>query len=62
MTPTASEVDVDEHGAVVLPLSVLAEAGIAAGERLLAVAQGDGRIVLRRLDDAVDSLMHGLPL
>jgi bifunctional DNA-binding transcriptional regulator/antitoxin component of YhaV-PrlF toxin-antitoxin module len=62
MIPTPSEVTVDQNGMVALPISILVEAGITPGDRVLAVSQGDGRIVLRRLDDAVDALLRGIPV
>ncbi|MFE1032473.1 AbrB/MazE/SpoVT family DNA-binding domain-containing protein [Streptomyces sp. NPDC058807] len=57
-----SEVTVGADGTVALPMSILAEAGINPGETLLAHSDGDGRIVLRRLDDAVSDLISGRPL
>lgn len=43
-------------------MGVLVEAGLATGDRLLAYSDGDGRIVLRRHDDALDDLLNGRPL
>ena len=40
-------------------MGILAEAGLDAGSAVLACSDGDGRIVLRRLTDAMDDLLHG---
>ncbi|MFF9524946.1 hypothetical protein ACF1DV_23645 [Streptomyces achromogenes] len=47
----------DENGRVELPMGLLAEAGLGCGSRLLAYSAGDGRIVLRRAEDAVADLL-----
>lgn len=52
-----AELDVDEAGRVELPLGILAEAGISPGTRLLVFSDGDGRIVLRRVEDAINDLL-----
>lgn len=52
-----SELDVDEAGRVELPLGILAEAGISPGTKLLVFSDGDGRIVLRRAEDAINDLL-----
>ncbi|MFF7793998.1 AbrB/MazE/SpoVT family DNA-binding domain-containing protein [Streptomyces sp. NPDC007991] len=52
-----SELDVDEAGRVKLPLGILAEAGISPGTKLLVFSDGDGRIVLRRAEDAINDLL-----
>ncbi|MFD9039560.1 AbrB/MazE/SpoVT family DNA-binding domain-containing protein [Streptomyces bottropensis] len=62
MIRSPSEVVVDEHGTVALPMSILAEAGINPGETLLAISDGDGRIVLRRLEGAITDLLNDRPL
>ncbi|MFG2562404.1 hypothetical protein [Streptomyces sp. NPDC048496] len=62
MIRSPSEVVVDEHSTVALPMSILAEAGINPGETLLAFSEGDGRIVLRRLEDSITDLLNGRPL
>ncbi|MCL7365031.1 AbrB/MazE/SpoVT family DNA-binding domain-containing protein [Streptomyces ardesiacus] len=62
MIRSSSEVVIDEHGAVALPMSILAEAGSNPGETLLAFSEGDGRIVLRRLEDTITDLLNGRPL
>lgn len=38
-------------------MGILAEAGLDTGSTVLAYSDGDGRIVLRRLTDAIDGLM-----
>ncbi|WP_329336555.1 AbrB/MazE/SpoVT family DNA-binding domain-containing protein [Streptomyces sp. NBC_00663] len=48
-----AELHVDDQGRVELPLGLLAEAGIAPGTDLVAFSDGDGRIVLRRAEDAI---------
>lgn len=40
-----------------ISLGILAEAGISPGTRLLMFSDGDGRIVLRRADDAINDLL-----
>ncbi|MFF3600883.1 AbrB/MazE/SpoVT family DNA-binding domain-containing protein [Kitasatospora indigofera] len=51
---------IDSDGRVVLPLGLLAEAGLDPGTPLLAYCDGDGRIVLRRQSDAIQHLLdHG---
>jgi bifunctional DNA-binding transcriptional regulator/antitoxin component of YhaV-PrlF toxin-antitoxin module len=55
-----AELTVGDGGQVTLPLGLLAEAGLDAGSRVLAYSDGDGRIVLRREEDAVQALInHG---
>ncbi|MFJ4755843.1 hypothetical protein [Streptomyces sp. NPDC088763] len=54
-----AETVVRDDGCVELPVGVLVEAGLAVGDRLLAYSDGDGRIVLRRHDDAVEDLLNG---
>lgn len=53
-----AEICIDDHGQVELPLGLLAEAGLSPGAELLAFSDGDGRIVLRRAEDAVRDLME----
>ena len=43
-----------------IPVAVLAEAGVQAGERLRVEALGPGRIVLTRADDNFDELLGAL--
>ncbi|MBT2895681.1 AbrB/MazE/SpoVT family DNA-binding domain-containing protein [Streptomyces sp. McG3] len=62
MIRSPSEVTVGADGTVALPMSVLDEAGIDPGETLLAHSDGDGQIVLRRLEEAVSDLINGRPL
>ncbi|MEU8513392.1 AbrB/MazE/SpoVT family DNA-binding domain-containing protein [Kitasatospora sp. NPDC048722] len=55
-----AEVTIDSDGRVVLPLGLLAEAGLDPGTPLLAYCDGDGRIILRRESDAIQHLLdHG---
>ncbi|MGW4661199.1 AbrB/MazE/SpoVT family DNA-binding domain-containing protein [Streptomyces sp. NPDC004279] len=53
-----AELTVGEDGTVVLPLGVLAEAGLSPGSSVMAYSDGDGRIVLRRAEDAMRSLLE----
>ncbi|AXG79383.1 hypothetical protein [Streptomyces paludis] len=53
-----AELRVDDHGWVELPVGLLAEAGIIPGTDLLAFSDGDGRIVLRRAEDAMRDLLE----
>jgi bifunctional DNA-binding transcriptional regulator/antitoxin component of YhaV-PrlF toxin-antitoxin module len=43
-----------------IPVAVLAEAGVRAGERLRVEALGPGRIVLTRADDRLEDLLGAL--
>jgi bifunctional DNA-binding transcriptional regulator/antitoxin component of YhaV-PrlF toxin-antitoxin module len=43
-----------------IPVAVLAEAGIQAGESLRVEALGPGRIVLTRAEDSLDDLLGAL--
>jgi bifunctional DNA-binding transcriptional regulator/antitoxin component of YhaV-PrlF toxin-antitoxin module len=43
-----------------IPVAVLAEAGIQAGEHLRVEALGPGRIVLTRAEDRLDDLLGAL--
>lgn len=53
-----AELTIGDDGQVVIPMGLLAEAGLDAGSRVLAYSGGDGRIVLRREDDAVQELVE----
>ncbi|WP_281154920.1 hypothetical protein [Streptomyces sp. HYC2] len=53
-----TEIKIDEHGRVQLPLGLLAEAGLAPESSVVAFSQGDGRIVLRRAEDAMRDLIE----
>ncbi|MFH0243164.1 hypothetical protein ACGRHY_12165 [Streptomyces sp. HK10] len=53
-----AELRVDDQGRVELPLGLLAEAGVAPGSDLVAFSDGDGRIVLRRAEDAARDLIE----
>ncbi|TLQ45053.1 hypothetical protein FEF34_20145 [Streptomyces marianii] len=57
-----AEDTVQENETVELPMRLLAEAGLAPGSTVLAFSDGDGRIVLRRLEDSVEDLLGGLGL
>lgn len=59
MTVNPSEVEIDAAGSVAIPMSVLAEAGLNPCETVLAYSDGDGRIVLQRLTDAMHDLITG---
>ena len=43
-----------------IPVAVLAEAGVRAGERLRVEALGPGRIVLTRAEDSFEELLGAL--
>jgi bifunctional DNA-binding transcriptional regulator/antitoxin component of YhaV-PrlF toxin-antitoxin module len=43
-----------------IPVAVLAEAGVRAGEQLQVEALGPGRIVLTRADDSFEDLLGAL--
>jgi bifunctional DNA-binding transcriptional regulator/antitoxin component of YhaV-PrlF toxin-antitoxin module len=45
---------------VTIPVAVLAEAGVDAGERLRVEALGPGRIALTRADDRLEELLGAL--
>ncbi|MFC7308455.1 hypothetical protein ACFQVC_30075 [Streptomyces monticola] len=53
-----AELRIDDQGRVELPLGLLAEAGLAPGAGLVAFSDGDGRIVLRRAEDAMLDLVE----
>ncbi|MFD5790593.1 hypothetical protein ACFWH1_28720 [Streptomyces sp. NPDC127037] len=53
-----AELRIDDQGRVELPLGLLAESGLSPGASLLAFSDGDGRIVLRRAEDAVRDLLE----
>ncbi|MEU9981668.1 hypothetical protein [Streptomyces sp. NPDC050856] len=56
------EVVIQEDCTLQLPVSLLAQAGLNLGEKVMAVSTEDGKVVLRRLADAVDDLLIGRPL
>lgn len=62
MIQDPQELTIREDGSVLLPLGLLAQAGLNPGEKVMAVSTQDGRIVLRRLLDAMDDLLSGRPL
>lgn len=45
-------------GTLEIPLGVLAEAGLAPGTAVLVYSDGDGRIVVRRQEDAIRDLLE----
>ncbi|MFE0327944.1 hypothetical protein ACFW08_14345 [Streptomyces sp. NPDC058960] len=53
-----AQLTIGEDGTVALPLGLLAESGLSPGSSLLAYSDGDGRIVLRRAEDAMRSLLE----
>ncbi|MFJ7300671.1 hypothetical protein [Streptomyces sp. NPDC099088] len=53
-----TELKIGGLGEVELPLAVLAEAGLGPASKIVAYSAGDGRIVLRRAEDAVAELME----
>jgi bifunctional DNA-binding transcriptional regulator/antitoxin component of YhaV-PrlF toxin-antitoxin module len=55
---TPNELVIDEDGRVMLPLGLLAEAGLNPGDHVLAYSDGDGRLVLRRHADALRDLVE----
>lgn len=52
------EVTIGEDGRVVIPLGLLAEAGLDPGSHVMIFSDGDGRIVLRREEDAIRDLVE----
>jgi bifunctional DNA-binding transcriptional regulator/antitoxin component of YhaV-PrlF toxin-antitoxin module len=60
VTRTPAELTIDEEERVFLPLGLLAEVGLDPGSHVIAFSDGDGRLVLRRRDDAMrDLIEHG---
>ncbi|MFE3717581.1 hypothetical protein [Streptomyces cyaneofuscatus] len=53
-----TEMEIGGLGEVELPLGVLAEAGLGPGSKIVAYSAGDGRLVLRRAEDAVAELVE----
>ncbi|MFB6528953.1 hypothetical protein [Streptomyces sp. NPDC056399] len=52
-----AELKIGEDGRIELPMGVLVEAGLHPGARIVAYSTGDGRIMLRRADDAIAELV-----
>lgn len=48
---------ISDDGLVQLPLGLLAEAGLSPGSEIFAYTLGDGRITLRRAEDATNELL-----
>jgi bifunctional DNA-binding transcriptional regulator/antitoxin component of YhaV-PrlF toxin-antitoxin module len=53
-----AEIKIDENGRIELPLGLLAEAGLSTESSVVAFSQGDGRIMLRRAEDAMRDLIE----
>lgn len=51
------QLTISDDGAIQLPLGLLAEAGLGCGSEIIAYSLGDGRIVLRRAEDATSELL-----
>ncbi|MFC9004126.1 hypothetical protein [Streptomyces microflavus] len=62
MIQDPQEVAIQEDGTLHLPVSLLAQAGLTPGEKVMVVSTEDGKVVPRRLADAVDDLLSGRPL
>ncbi|MER5736938.1 MULTISPECIES: hypothetical protein [Streptomyces] len=62
MIQDPQEVVIQEDGTLQLPVSLLAQAGLNPGEKVMAVSTKNIKVVLRRLADAVDDLLSGRPL
>jgi hypothetical protein len=58
VTGTPAELTIDDAGRVSLPLGLLAEAGLDPGSRVIAFTDGDGRVTLRREEDAMRDLIE----
>ncbi len=56
------ELVIQEDGTLQLPMSLLAQASLNPGEKVMAVSTEDGKVILRRLADTVDDLLSGCPL
>lgn len=52
------ELKVSDDGTVALPPSVLVEAGLGPGARVLAWSAADGHVVIRRFEDVADHLLR----
>ncbi|GGX44886.1 hypothetical protein [Streptomyces fructofermentans] len=52
-----TELEIGEDGRLELPMGVPVEAGLNPRARIVAYSAGDGRIVLRRADDAMTELV-----
>ncbi|MET8345656.1 hypothetical protein [Streptomyces microflavus] len=53
-----AELIIAEDGRLLLPLGLLAEAGLDPGRAVLAYSSGDGRIILHRAEDATRNLIE----
>ena len=52
-----AELAIGVDGTVKIPLGVLAEAGLDPGTAVVVYSEGDGRIALRRAEDAIQDLL-----
>ncbi|MGY4993305.1 AbrB/MazE/SpoVT family DNA-binding domain-containing protein [Streptomyces collinus] len=52
-----TQLTIGDDGQVQLPLGLLAEAGLSPGSEVVAYSMGDGRITLRRAEDAISELL-----
>lgn len=52
-----AELAIGADGTVKIPLGVLAEAGLDPGTAVVVYSEGDGRIALRRAEDAIQDLL-----
>lgn len=53
-----AEATISEAGAIEIPLGVPAEAGLSPGAAVVVYSAGNGRIVVRRRDDAIRDLLE----
>ncbi|MEU9372249.1 hypothetical protein AB0D94_00425 [Streptomyces sp. NPDC048255] len=53
-----AETIVTEAGILEIPLGVLAQAGLGPGTAVLVYSDGDGRILVRRQEDAIRDLLE----
>lgn len=51
------QLTINDDGSIQLPLGLLAEAGLGCGSEITAYCLGDGRITLRRAEDAINELL-----
>ncbi|WP_376766989.1 AbrB/MazE/SpoVT family DNA-binding domain-containing protein [Spinactinospora alkalitolerans] len=54
-----AELTIGESGQVVIPLGVLAEAGLDPGSHVLVFSGDDGCLIIRRAEDAMRGLLEG---
>ena len=51
------QLTIGPNGEVILPLGILAEAGLNPGEDVIVHSDGDGRILLRRTSEVAEYLL-----